>query len=276
MDLLTSLTEHCARLLDVASAGLLLANPGRHLHLMAATSEQTRDLEVFQLQADQGPCLDCYATGQPVSVCDVRTETQRWPRFVAAATDAGFASVHAVPMRAAGIVLGALGLFGTRPGELNEADLLVGQTLAHIACVAILQEHPPTPSTVIPQLRSALTHRVVERLWADYGDALIMDGASSWQAIATLLAAGRAALVTVFLSAFGRAIAEVGAILIVGGNIAGYTRTMTTAITLETSEGNFAFALALGFVLISISIAVSGCAFAIAAWSRRTPAREVA
>jgi len=64
-------------------------------------------------------------------------------------------------MRAAGIVLGALGLFGTRPGELNDADLLVGQTLAHIACVAILQEHAPTPSTVMPQLRSALTRRVV-------------------------------------------------------------------------------------------------------------------
>jgi hypothetical protein len=69
--------------------------------------------------------------------------------------------VHAVPMRAAGIVLGALGLFGTRPGGLIEADLLVGQTLAHIACVAILQEHPPTPATVMPQLRSALTNRVI-------------------------------------------------------------------------------------------------------------------
>jgi hypothetical protein len=64
-------------------------------------------------------------------------------------------------MRAAGIVLGSLGLFGSRPGELNEADLLVGQTLAHVACVAILQESAPTPSTVIPQLRSALIQRVV-------------------------------------------------------------------------------------------------------------------
>ena len=88
-------------------------------------------------------------------------QSRRWPRFVPAALDAGFASVHAVPMRAAGIVLGAVGLFGTRPGELNEADLLVAQTLAHIACVAILQEHPPTPDTVMPQLRSALAGRVV-------------------------------------------------------------------------------------------------------------------
>ena len=75
---------------------------------------------------------------------DLKTETPRWPRFVAAATDAGFASVHAVPLRAAGTVLGALGLFGTQVGALNDADLLVAQTLAHIACVAILQEHTPS------------------------------------------------------------------------------------------------------------------------------------
>jgi GAF domain/ANTAR domain len=161
VDLLTALTEHCAELLDVAAAGILLADPLRQLRLLAATSEQAHELEVFQLQADEGPCLDCYATGQPISVADLQEATERWPRFVPAAVQAGFASVHAVPMRAAGIVLGALGLFGTSPGELTEADLLVGQTLAHIACVAILQEHPPTPSTVMPLLRTVLTNRVV-------------------------------------------------------------------------------------------------------------------
>jgi hypothetical protein len=161
VDLLTELTERCAQLLDIESAGILLADPLERLRLLAATSEQTRDLELFQLQADQGPCVDCYATGQPVSVADLAAATEKWPRFVPAALDAGFASVHAVPMRAAGIVLGALGLFGTRTGELNEADLLVGQTLAHIASVAILQESAPTPSAVMPQLRSALTRRVL-------------------------------------------------------------------------------------------------------------------
>jgi hypothetical protein len=161
VDLLTELTERCAELLDIAAAGFLLAGPLGQLRLLAATSEKARDLELFQLQADQGPCVDCYATGQPISVAELQAAAERWPRFVPAALDAGFASVHAVPMRAAGIVLGALGLFGTRPGELNDADLLVAQTLAHIACVAILQEHAPTPSNVIPQLRSALTSRVV-------------------------------------------------------------------------------------------------------------------
>ena len=128
---------------------------------MAATSEKARDLELFQLQADEGPCLDCYTTGQPVSVSDLRAAAQRWPRFVSAAAEAGFGAVHAVPMRAAGTVLGALGLFGTRVGELNHADLLVGQTLTHIACVAILHEHAPAPVTVLPHLRTVLTSRVV-------------------------------------------------------------------------------------------------------------------
>lgn len=161
VDLLTGLTEHCAELLDVEAAGILLADPLNQLRLLAATSEQARELELFQLMADDGPCLDCYATGRRVSVADLRNEGERWPQFVPAAVGAGFASVHAVPMRAARTVLGALGLFGTRPGELTEADLLVGQTLAHVASVAIVQEHPPTPVTVMPQLRSALTNRVV-------------------------------------------------------------------------------------------------------------------
>ena len=161
VELLTELTERCAELLDIAAAGFLLADPLGELRMLAATSSQTRELELFQVHVDEGPCVDCYASGQPISVADLRGEAQRWPQFVPAALEAGVASVHAVPMRAAGIVLGSLGLFGSRPGELTESDFLVAQTLAHVACVAILQEHPPTPSTVLPQLRSALTHRIV-------------------------------------------------------------------------------------------------------------------
>jgi hypothetical protein len=161
VELLTELTERCAQLLDVEAAGLLLVDPLEQLRLLAATSGATRELELFQLQADEGPCVECYSSGQPVSVAEVQAEADRWPRFVPAAMDAGFASVHAVPMRAAGIVLGALGLFGGHPGALSDADLLVAQTLAHIASVAILQEHPPTPATVMPQLRNALTSRIV-------------------------------------------------------------------------------------------------------------------
>jgi hypothetical protein len=161
VELLTELTERCAGLLDVASAGLLLADSRGQLHLMAATTEAARELELFQLQGDEGPCLDCFATGKPVLVADLAAAEQRWPRFASAGADAGFVSVHAVPMRAAGTVLGALGLFGTEVGELNVADQLVAQTLAHIACVAIMQEHAPTPDAVVPRLRAALSSRMV-------------------------------------------------------------------------------------------------------------------
>lgn len=161
VELLTDLTERCAALLDVEAAGLLLADPRQCLHLMAATSDRSHEVELFQLQIDEGPCLDSYADGSPVSVPDLAAEQQRWPRFVPAAAKAGFASVHAVPMRAASTVLGALGLFGTHAGDLDDADLLIAQTLAHIASVAILQEHAATPASVLPQLRSALNSRVV-------------------------------------------------------------------------------------------------------------------
>ena len=103
VDLLTELTERCAELLDVAAAGFLLADPLQQLRLVAATSEQARELELFQLQADEGPCVDCYRTGEPVSVADLEAAQDRWPQFVPAALAGGFVAMHAVPMRAAGI-----------------------------------------------------------------------------------------------------------------------------------------------------------------------------
>jgi tungstate transport system permease protein len=109
----------------------------------------------------------------------------------------------------------------------------------------------------------ALVHRHMEGLWAEYGDVLLADGASRPRAAATLFAIGRAGLVTAFLAAFGRAVAEVGAILIVGGNIRGHTRTMTTAITLETSKGDLPLALGLGIILVSLSLAVSATALSL-------------
>jgi tungstate transport system permease protein len=109
----------------------------------------------------------------------------------------------------------------------------------------------------------ALVHRAAVGHWAAYGDALLVDGASRLRAIPTLMFIGVEGLVTSFLAAFGRAIAEVGAIIIVGGNILGYTRTMTTAIALETSKGNLSFALALGIILIVLSMAVSAVSLSL-------------
>lgn len=107
----------------------------------------------------------------------------------------------------------------------------------------------------------ALAHRIAEPLWQDYGDTFVMYGSSPLRTVGTLMAMARGALVTVYLAAFGRAIAEVGAIIIVGGNIRGYTRTMTTAIALETSKGELALGIALGLILVTLSIVVSATAF---------------
>ena len=162
VDLLTQLTTNCAQLLDVASAGLLLADSRGVLHLIAASSERTHDLEVLQLQRDEGPCLDCYRLGEPVLVPDLSEEVGRWPRFAPPATGAGFASVHAVPMRLRDNVLGALGLFGNDPGRLAEDDLALAQALAHVASVAIINEKAAADrATVNAQLQLALDSRIV-------------------------------------------------------------------------------------------------------------------
>lgn len=116
---------------------------------------------------------------------------------------------------------------------------------------------------------TALVHSASADLWAEYGGALQVDGATRRRAIPHLLAMARRRLITAVLAGFGRTISEVGAILIVGGNIAGYTRTMTTTIVLETSKGNLSMALGLGFVLIGISIAVSATIFALGAGEER-------
>jgi len=160
--LTTELAADCARLLDVEAVGLLLADPAGVLHLLAATSEEARKLEAFQLQRDEGPCLDCYQTGEPVSVADLRTETQRWPRFAGVAEEQGFRSVHAIPMRLRTDRLGAVGLFGTSPGALKDTDLKLAQGLAHVASIAIVHAaNTPEHSAVLTALRSAVTARSV-------------------------------------------------------------------------------------------------------------------
>ena len=162
VELLVRLTTNCARLLDVASAGLLLADARGVLHLVAASSERTHHLEVFQLQRDEGPCLDCYRRGEAVIVPDLGQEEQRWPQFYRAARSVGFVSVHALPMRLRNTVLGTLGLFGEVSGRLEDDDLALAQALVHVASVAIVNEKSAADRTTInSQLQHALTSRIV-------------------------------------------------------------------------------------------------------------------
>jgi len=149
------------------------------------------------------------------------------------------------------VVVGlVLYLLLSRSGPLGAAGLLFTPSAMIIAQTLLA-----APIVV------ALVHRPASLLWAEYADLARTDGLSNWRSIGLLFALGRASLLTAFLAAFGRAIAEVGAIIIVGGNIRDYTRTMTTAIALETSKGDLPLALGLGLILLGLSIAVSTTAF---------------
>jgi GAF domain-containing protein len=162
VDLLDELVGYCSRLLDVESAGLLLADGLGVLHVLAASSEATRLLEIFQLQRAEGPCRDCFHTGLAVSVPDLDEAVDRWPQFVPAAREAGFASVHALPMRLRDNTLGAMGLFGASVGALNDEDLRLAQALADVASVAIIQRTAITDrGAVVEQLQTALNSRIV-------------------------------------------------------------------------------------------------------------------
>src|SRR5690242_10405036 len=139
IDFLHVLTERCVQLLGVSAAGLLLTDGQGALQVVAASSERTRLLELFQLQNDEGPCLDCFHTAQPVSVADLSSE-DRWPRFVPAAVEAGFGAVHALPMRLRSDVIGALNLFDVAGGAIGAGPLRVGQALADVATIGLLQQ----------------------------------------------------------------------------------------------------------------------------------------
>jgi len=161
VDLLTLLTSRCVEVLGVASAGLMLVGIDGNLRVMASSSEGMRVLELFELQAHQGPCFDCYQTGQAVSV-DLSTARRRWPRFTPEAEAAGFRSVHALPMRLRGNVIGALNLFHQDPAEMAEMDVEAAQALADVATIAILQHRAAIEAQVLnEQLHLALNGRIV-------------------------------------------------------------------------------------------------------------------
>jgi GAF domain-containing protein len=162
VDLLTVLTDGCVDVLDVGATGLMLAAPGGDLRVMASSSEAVRVLELFELQSQEGPCLDCYRTGEPVVNQDLARADDRWPRFAAEALAAGFWSVHALPMRLRGAVIGALNLFHVDPGGMRPADIAAAQAMADVATIAVLQHRATLEAQIInEQLSHALNSRVV-------------------------------------------------------------------------------------------------------------------
>jgi GAF domain-containing protein len=162
VELLTRLADRCIEVLNVGAAGLVLAAPDGELRVMASSSEAMHLLELLQLQSEEGPCLDAYRSGEPVVNQNLDTINGRWPRFTAAALDAGFHSVHALPMRLRGAVIGALNLLHTEPDQMRQIDADAAQALADVATIAILQHRAALEAQVVnEQLQNALNSRIV-------------------------------------------------------------------------------------------------------------------
>lgn len=162
LDLLHTLVEQCVDLLDAIAAGLMLAGPDGVLQVLASTSEESHLIEVLQQDTGEGPCVECYVTGVPVTIRDIAGTGDRWPRFKKEAAIQGYQSVHAFPMRVRGRTIGAMNLFRTDTGELNDEDIAIGQALADVATISILQERTIRESaTVNDQLQRALNSRIL-------------------------------------------------------------------------------------------------------------------
>jgi GAF domain-containing protein len=163
IDLLDRLVGYSTALLLADAAGIVLADARRQLRVVAASGEDATVMELLQLQNDEGPCMDCYRSAAPVTVPDLNDAGGRWPRFTAAVRERGaFRSVHALPLRLRQDSIGALNLFHRRPGPLPANDLALGQALADVATIGILQERAIRRGEVInEQLQTALNNRVI-------------------------------------------------------------------------------------------------------------------
>jgi transcriptional regulator with GAF, ATPase, and Fis domain len=162
IEFLQMLTERSVELLEADAAGLMLADERGSLQLMASTAEKMRVLELFELQIQEGPCYDCWRTGQPVSNVALAAALDRWPSFTAAALEAGYGSTHALPMRLRGHVIGALNLFNAAEQPLGADDLALGQAMADVATIGLLHERTLQEQTTLSeQLQTALQSRVL-------------------------------------------------------------------------------------------------------------------
>ncbi len=162
VDFLSVLAGRCVELLGVSEAGLMLADSTGVLRVAASSSDKMNLLELFELQHDDGPCVECYRTKAPISEADLGGAAERWPQFTPEAIAAGFTSVYALPMRLRDQVIGSLNLLRADAGVLDADDLVVAQALADVATIGILQHRTATESKLVAeQLQYALNSRVV-------------------------------------------------------------------------------------------------------------------
>jgi len=162
VDLLHTLVVECTVIVAATAGGLMLADPQGRLQLVASTDESAELVEVMQLAAGAGPCVDCYNTGTSVSVPDIAASGSKWPEFREAALEQGFQSVHATPMKLRGEVIGTMNLFNVAVGALSSRDAAVVQALADVATIGVLQQRIATESQVVAeQLQRALDSRVL-------------------------------------------------------------------------------------------------------------------
>ena len=162
LDLLQSLVEYCHELLDVDSAGILLANADGELEVVASTNEANTLIEIMQLDANAGPCLESFRTRAVVSVPDIDVGSDRWPDFTDIARAQGIHSVYAIPLRLRQTTIGTLNLMREQRGEINQYDIRAAQALADVATIGILQERTiRDASTIRDQLQRALSSRIV-------------------------------------------------------------------------------------------------------------------
>ncbi|MET0147127.1 MAG: GAF and ANTAR domain-containing protein [Ilumatobacteraceae bacterium] len=160
IEVLTVLTSRCVELLDAAAAGILLADDAGNLRVVGASTEQIHLLELFQVQNEEGPCLDCFRTGKPVISSDLRSISP-WPTFAAECIAAGFLSVCAVPLRLKGATLGCLNLFMRQAAALSDADVALAQALADVASITMVQEQAARQvATQHAHLRRTLNGRI--------------------------------------------------------------------------------------------------------------------
>jgi GAF domain-containing protein len=161
IDMMTVLASRCVELLDAAEAGILLVDASGQLRVVAASSEKIELLELFQIQNEQGPCLDCFRSGNVVADADLEHSTT-WPLFAEESLAAGMPSVCAVPLRLRSVILGGLNLFMSEPVPLSTADLDLAQALADVASIAIIQDQATREAAAREgRLQHALDSRIV-------------------------------------------------------------------------------------------------------------------